>query len=205
MSKLNDLDLMLLADGESDAAPAGAHARTTTAADRQKIEGIREVGELVRGHLELAADEAEPRLAGLWDLVERRLDADERAEQVPVERAAPVKAAQPGLWSRVGGWFAGHRSQVFTGAVAAGAAAVITLMLRPAPETKIVTRDVIREVPVVQAPGPGPTQQFAAMPAEVESLEVNGGSGAVFTIAGEEGEGETTVIWVTPDDVLEGL
>lgn len=205
MSKLNDLDLMLLADGESDAAPAGAHARTTTAADLQKIEGIREVGELVRGHLELSADEAEPRLAGLWDLVERRLDADERAEQVPAARE-PVKAAQPGLWSRVGAWFAGHRSQVFTGVVAAGAAAAVTLLVRPAPEpeTKIVTREIIKEVPpALTPPGPGPTQQFAAMPAEVESLEVNGGSGAVFTI--EDEEGDTTVIWVTPDDVLEGL
>jgi hypothetical protein len=33
---------------------------------------------------------------------------------------------------------------------------------------------------------------------------VTGGSSAVFTYEGEDGE-QTTVIWVTPDDITEGI
>jgi hypothetical protein len=42
------------------------------------------------------------------------------------------------------------------------------------------------------------------MPAEVESIDVAGGSSAVFTIEDDDGE-QTTVIWVTPDDITEGI
>ena len=72
---MNDLDLMLLADGEADPSTAD-RATAAAASERSKIEGIQELGGLVRGHLELSADDAEDRLASLWDLVERRLDAD---------------------------------------------------------------------------------------------------------------------------------
>ena len=196
---MNDLDLMLHADGEaapSTGAPLAAN-------ERAKIEGIREVGALVRGHLELEADDAEDRLAGLWDLVERRLDAEERAAA-----PAPVKvpAPEPGLWARVSGWFGRYRSQMATGLVAAGAAAAIAVVARP---TREVTRTVFvdKPVPMVGAgsSGTGPTLVTVGhTPTEVEALDVSGGTGAVFTIDDDDG-GETTVIWVTPDDVLEEL
>lgn len=203
---MNDLDLMLLADGEADPSTAD-RARAAAASDRSKIEGIQELGGLVRGHLELSADDAEDRLAGLWDLVERRLDADVRAE-APV--ATPVGAASPGLWARVAGWFGSYRSQVLTGVVAAGAAAAIVTVARPAHQT---TRIVERQVPVAIGPGTGAGTAAGPIlvvnrgtPAEIESLDVSGGTGTVFAIDDDDaGEGETTVIWVTPDDVKEGL
>ena len=200
---MNDLDLMLLADGEADPSSAGG---TPSTAERVKIEGIREVGALVRGHLELSADDAEARLAGLWDLVERRIEADERAAQ---PAAAPAAVEDPGAWARFTGWMGRYRSQVLTGMATAGAAAVLTLVLRPAPAT--VTRTVIVEPkgPIDVGPGPGPAVQImVGSPAEIESLDVSGGTGAVFTISNEDGDeddGDTTVIWVTPDDVVEGL
>lgn len=204
MSKSNDLDLMLLADGEGEGAPGAGAGLGTTAADRAKIEGIHEVGALVRGHLELSADDAEDRLAGLWDLVERRLDAEERAEQ-PV--AAPARPRREGTWSRFLGWMGGHRSQLLTGVVAAGAAAGITLMARPANTTRTIYKEIGPNVAVGTGTGAGAgsAQQLLAKatPVEVESLDVTDGSGAVFTI--DDDDGETTVIWVTPDDVVEGI
>ena len=205
---MNDLDLMLLADGEGEPTSGGAGPGATTAADRAKIEGIREVGTLVRGHLELSADEAEGRLAGLWDLVERRLDAEARAE---APTAVPVRARPASAWSRFVGWLGGHRSQLATGLVAAGAAAAITVIARPSPTTRTV---YVPGDPVVavtpgsaggSGPGSGGVQLVSAKPtpAEVESLDVADGSSAVFTIDDEDGE--TTVIWITPDDVQEGI
>jgi hypothetical protein len=197
VSKMNDLDLMLHADGEGDPAVPGP----STAGERAKIEGIREVGTLVRGHLELEADDAEDRLAGLWDLVERRLDAEERAAAPAVVRAP---APDPGLWARMTGWVGRYRSQLATGFVAAGAAAAIAVVARPSRE---VTKTVYVDRPVIGTTGTGtgdPALITAAYtPTEVESLDVTGGTGAVFTIDDDDG-GETTVIWVTPEE-LEGL
>ena len=118
---------MLAADGEADASPDAAPT----------IASVHELGALVRGNLELAADDAEPRLNGLWDLIERRLDHAEDAGAAPIERA-PV--ATPSVWSRVWGWLGGHRSHIATGLVSAGAVASVRagsvrawiLALRPA-------------------------------------------------------------------------
>lgn len=191
MSKPTSLDMMLAADGELDGTPAptGPEAEATTAA-------VRELGELVRGHLELAADQAEPRLAGLWDLVERRLDVAEEPTPAPT-RAAPVPAS---LWSRAWGWLSGHRSHVLTGFVSAGAVAALALALRPSPEPRIVVRTVA--VPAIEP------ATLTRTPPEVESLDVGDGTGTVFTIDDEDGE--TAVIWVEPDepdepDPMEGI
>ena len=35
---------------------------------------------------------------------------------------------------------------------------------------------------------------------EIESLETPGGTGTVLRIDGSDEDGDTTVIWVTPDD-----
>lgn len=184
---------MLAADGELDPADRGAGYVEADAA--ATAAGVAELGGLLRGHLELAADEAEPRLAELWDLVERRLDREEEAVAVP---AAPAPA--PSLFTRVRAWFSGHRSHLATGLVSAGAVAALAFALRSDPES----RTVVKTVYVPQTP---PTN-LAASPPEVESLDVEGGTGMVFTMAGEGDEGETAVIWVEPDepdDPTEGI
>jgi hypothetical protein len=176
--------MMLAADGElGDApAPSGPAAEATAAS-------VHELGELVRGHLELAADQAEPRLAGLWELVERRLDLADEAVAPPAPAARPAPAS---LWGRAWSWLTGHRSHVITGFVSAGAVAALALALRPSSEPRVVVRTVA--VPAIQ-----PTAVLARTPPEVESLDVGDGTGTVFTIDDEDGE--TAVIWVEPAEL----
>ncbi|HUQ02790.1 MAG TPA: hypothetical protein VM261_09865 [Kofleriaceae bacterium] len=206
MSKVTDPDLMMLADGELDAAQASALERAAGANGTLKVAAVREVGDLVRGHLELAADDADDRLNGLWDLVERRLDHD----AAPAAEAKKVDAS-PGVWSRFVRWIDGHRAHLLTGALSAGAVAALAFVLRPdAPEPRVEIRTVEVEVPAkgggdAGAAGGGDPMVLVATPPEVESLEVSGGTGTVFTIEDDDGGTETAVIWVTPDDVLEGI
>jgi hypothetical protein len=200
VSKPTDLELMLHADGEGDLSSDDL-AKSPSA--QAKVEGIREVGSLVRTHLELSADAAEDRLAGLWDLVERRLDVEERAAAPVVPKSVP---APVGAWARLVGWFGRQRAPIVTGLVTAGAAAALMFALRPAP--KVVTRTVYAPTPgpidvnrPVGAQDPVTPTLVRASPAQVEALDVSGGTGSVFTI--DDDDGETTVIWVTPDDVEE--
>ncbi|MBK9030438.1 MAG: hypothetical protein IPL61_03705 [Myxococcales bacterium] len=193
MSKINPLDSMLAADGElgTDAATRlGPDAAGTAAA-------IHELGELVRGDLELAADEAEPRLAGLWDLVERRLDREDESALVPVAR--PEAAPAPSTWARLWSWLGGHRSHIATGLVSAGAVAALALALRPPPSERVVVK-------TVQVPSVAPIM-LARTPPEVESLDVTDGSGTVFTFEDSDDDGVAAVIWIEPTelDPTEGI
>ena len=211
MSKPTDPDLMLLADGGLADGEAGALERAAGPTGAAKLAALREVGELVRGHLELAADAAEPRLAGLWDLVERRLDADPAAAPAPAA-AATAAPAPRGPWRRFSQWLDAHRGHVLTGALSAGAVAAVAIMLRAEPRVEYrevavpVRADGGAAVPVGGDGGvAGPVVVVAATPPEVESLEVSGGTGTVFTVEDEDGGPDTAVIWVTPDDILEGI
>jgi hypothetical protein len=201
-----DIDLMQYADGELDPAER-AELEAEVARDpvaSTKLRALGESSELVRSHLELAADEpgVEARLGRMWTEIEKG-----------IEREAPIAAKVPpqvskGLWARITRWVDTYRGHVLTGALSAGAVAGIALILRPSPaENK---QPVVAEgsgvLPTV-GPDPVPAPEpmiLTGAPAEVESLEVPGGTGTVFTIEGEDGE-ETTVIWVTPDDTLEGI
>lgn len=189
MSKPSSLDSMLAADGELTPAERAALGPESAATEAS----VRELGALVRGHLELSADEAEPRLADLWDLVERRLDRDAEAELAP---SAPVRAAQqpepaPVSWALgIRRWFSGRRSHLATGLLSAGAVAALAYALRPAPVVKEIARR--EQPPITLQPALAPS------PPEVESLDVTGGTGTVFTVTDEDGE--TAVIWVEPDD-----
>jgi anti-sigma factor RsiW len=207
VSKVTDPDLMMLADGELDAAEASALERAAGANGALKVAAVREVGDLVRGHLELAADDAEDRLNGLWDLVERRLDVQDELEVAATKPRSKRDAtpASPGVWSRVVKWFDGHRAHVLTGVLSAGAVAALTFVLREDPRVEYRDRIINAPVANVQPDAGTNPMVLVATPPEVESLEVNGGTGTVFTIENDDGETETAVIWVTPDDVLEGI
>jgi len=192
VSKVTDHDLMLLADGELEAAGAAEIERAAGAGGAAKVAAVHEIGDLVRTHLELAADDADERLGGLWDLVERRLD--QPADPATAEAAA-TGDDRSGLWTRFIRWVDSHRAHFLTGALSAGAVAAVAFMLRE-PRERIVVRDL--------PTGPTLTPVLQPTPPEVESLEVTDGTGTVFTITDEDG-GETAVIWVTPDDVVEGI
>jgi len=187
VTRPTDLELMQLADDELD---GDAASRVTAAVERDArargvVGGVREVGDAVRSHLELAADDADPRLARLWDRVERQIGAP-----------APVKkAAKKSVWARFTGWLDDHRGHVLTGLLSAGAVAALMLWLRPGGSaTTIYT-------PEGTIDGTVPASLKRQAP-RVESLDTpEGTSGTVFTIQGDGDEGTTTVIMVTPDDV----
>lgn len=207
MRPVRDTDLMQLADGELD-ADQRAELEAAIAQDsdaEKKLEAIGQVGEIVRGHLELAADEAEPRLAGMWAEIEKRIELDQKPVAAPVRRPTAAQPV-PGLWGAVTRWIDTYRGHVLTGALSAGAVAAIALYLRPSPRVAEPPRSpqVAAPAPGVAAPEVEPDVLPAHMPAEVESVDVTGGSSAVFTYEGEDGE-QTTVIWVTPDDITEGI
>jgi hypothetical protein len=174
----SDLELMEYADGESSDGDLAARLERDPDA-RPKIDAIKEVGELVRGHLELSVDAVpDARFAAMW----RQVDAQ-------------LVASSTGLWARVTGWFDRYRGHVITGAVSAGAVAALALILRPsAPDDGTPGRGGaaidVRPVALRSAP-------------EIDSLDTPGGSSTVINLDDEDGH--TTVIWVSPTDTVEGI
>ena len=196
--KPRDEELQRLHDGELSGREARAAEERAAASpeDRARLEALREVGEVVRARLELAAEEAAPRLDALWSQLERELEPAPRA--VP-ERAAAAERAKDEPAGFLG-WLVGVRGYVATGALAAAAAAILVIALRP---PRVVERVVVKQVPAAPAPAPAPEPAVATADAdaEVESLEVVGGTGTVFHIPRDaDDDAPTTVIWVTRDD-----
>jgi hypothetical protein len=190
-----DLDLMMHVDAELEAGEDSAVVERMDEPDvRGKAAAVRELGELVRGHVELATDEAEPRLAGMWAELAKRLDNEHKNEH---KGASPVRAAQPaadaGVWKAVSRWIERYRSHVLTGALSAGAVAAVAMVLRPAvPGHEGGVGMGTSAIPAT----------FASAPPEVESLDVPNGTGTVLTM--EDEDGATAIVWVTPDDA-EGI
>jgi anti-sigma factor RsiW len=205
----DDLDLMAYVDGELDAETAAAMEAHLAEDDgaRSKRMALDQMHDVVRSHLELAADDAEPRLDALWAKIEGRIAANGVSARAPAPEPAKAPsralaaAAHTGLWTRFTAWLDEHRGYFATGALAAAAAAVLVIALRP---PQVVER-------VVVAPPQPPQQQQqtspqmvpvvnVSTPPEVETLEVNDGSASVFTLP-KEGEGDVTagVIWLDLD------
>jgi len=171
----SDLELMEHADGELDDPELLAWIERDPEA-RVRLEAIQEIGELVRGHLELSADAAhDARFAAMW----RRID----------DQLAPAT----GLWAWISGWFDRHRGHVITGVVSAGAVAALALVLRPGNSDLGASGAHAIEVrPVALRAAP-----------EIDSLDTPGGSSTVISL--NDDDGNAAVIWVTPDDDTEAL
>lgn len=174
--RVSDIELMEHADGEASDAEIVARVEREPDA-RAKVEAVRELGHLVRGRLELAADDVhDAKFAAMW----RRID-----EQI----AAPSLS----LWARVTGWFERHRGHVVTGVVSAGAVAALALILRPSADGVQVLRPGTIDVrPVAMRSAP-----------EIDALDTPGGSSTVINLDDEDGH--TAVIWVSPADIVEGI
>jgi anti-sigma factor RsiW len=178
MAKHHDIELMQHADGELPARTDLAKLVEDDEAARAKAGSIAEIGELVRGHLELSADAVpDARFARMW----REIDTG-------------LEAAPRGVWARIASWLDRHRGHLITGAVSAGAVATLALVLRPtAPETTQASgRSSIEVLPAAMRTAP-----------VVESLDTPDGTGTVMNF--EDEDGHTTVIWVTPADTVEGI
>jgi anti-sigma factor RsiW len=182
MAASDDLELMQHADAELDerTRPDVEARLARSADDRAKVQSLGEMGELVRTRLELAADEVPAgRFDAMWSQIDKSLDRTE--------------VAAPGLWARFTTWFERYRGHVLTGAVTAGAVAALAIVLRPDAHTEIVTRPgAIQVEPAALREAP-----------EIESLDTPDGEGTVLNI--EDEDGNTTVIWVSPADTVEGI
>ena len=187
----HDIELMQHADGEL-AKRAATEVETELDGDsdaRLKVEAIGELGELVRGHLELAADAVpQARFEALWREVDKAI-ANASPEPEVARRDAPV-----GLWRRISRWFDQHRSHIIVGAVSAGAVAALALVIGPSggDGSMSTTNGPIEVRPAA-----------LRSPPAIESLETPGGTGNVLEIDDEDGH--ATVIWVTPQDTVEGI
>ena len=156
--KNHDIELMEHADGERDHAD-----RLRDPEARAKVEAIGELGELVRGHLELSAD-AVPAGAVRADLGQGRQG----------DRDARARARRADCGSKIGSWFERYRGHVVTGVVSAGAVAALALVLR-SPHTDETT-----------SPGGRGTTNVTPVsyrPTEIESLDTPGGDSTVFNLA----------------------
>lgn len=206
MTRPDDIDLMQYLDGELEGAEsAEVEAALGGSADGQAVaRSLDQVSEVVRTHLELAADDADPRLERMWERVERRIHANGAAGEDEAPAVPASAKASGGIFAAIRDWFEERRGYVLTGAVTAAAVAVLVLVLRP-PTERIVERpgaERIVKVPVVQK---NPIVPVKSEPAAVEELSVNEGTGYILTIPGDDGDNDTTVIWIDPDESkLEG-
>ena len=193
---MEDADLMSLADGELDEREArdleDKLARDPIA--RGKLDAVGELGELVRGHLELSADAVpQKKFDALWREIDKGIErASAESESTPATKNEAA-AAPAGFLRRVGRWFDAHRGHIISGVVGAGAVATLALILRgPSGDNLAGTKG---SHPIDTTP--------VSAPAEIESLDTPGGTGTVFNL--EDDDGDTTVIWVTPEDTVEGI
>ncbi|HEY4176556.1 MAG TPA: hypothetical protein VGM90_06985 [Kofleriaceae bacterium] len=179
MAANDDIDLMQHADGELDDRDVTAlEARLASDPDaRTKAEALGQMSELVRGHLELAVDDvSDARFDGLWSKIDKATTA----------KSAPAR--------RESSWFDRYRGYIFTSVVSAGAVAVLALILRGRTgTTTIYKNDSTLEVqPAALRTAP-----------EIEDMDTPDGDGTILNLKDEDGN--TTVIWVSPADTVEGI
>jgi hypothetical protein len=182
-----DVDTMERVDGEHE--PEGERdAVELTGEARAKADAIGELGELVRGRLERAADDVpDKKFAAMWREIDKGIERDLAA--TPAKRAS---AGGVSFWRLVTRFFDRYRAHIITGAVTAGVVAALAIVLRPGGgSSSSGGHDAIDVRPVVHRP------------AEIEDLDTPGGTGTVFNL--EDEDGSTTVIWVTPEDTVEGI
>jgi len=184
--KSHDAELMQHADGELE------RDDVLGAPDAEaKVEALGELRELVRGSLERHAELVPARR---FDAMWREIDKAIEKTAVPVvpkdepTRAGHVRAKT--FWKRLSRWFDQYRGHVITSVVSAGAVAALALFLRG-------------QNGPTQNHGTISVQPAAYRPTEIESLDTPGGTPTVFNLKDEDGS--TTVIWVTPEDTVEGI
>ena len=187
MAAPDDIELMQHHDGEL-AERASADVEARIAADpqaRTKQESLAQVDEILRSHLELAAD----------NVSDRRFDA--MWKEIDAATSAPARDVAPGVWSRFTGWLDRYRGHVITGALSAGAVAALALILRTTGGSPDDTSQAQRPFAIDVRPAAMRTAP------EIESLETPNGEGTVLNL--EDEDGHTTVIWVSREDTVEGI
>jgi len=187
MTTPHDIDLMQHADGELDDAELEARVESD-AALQTKLDALAEMSELVRGRLEVAADSVpDAKFAAMWREIDRSIESSSVVE--------PARSADEpvSIWRRIGSWFDHYRGHMLTGVVSAGAVAAIALVLHGG--------DADDEQPNFKNSPIVPVRYRT--PPQIESLDTPDGASSRLDLQDEDGN--TTVIWVTPADTVEGI
>ncbi len=213
-TKPTDVEIMMFLDGELEGDEAKAVERFLEESDAASdvAASLSQVSELVRGSVELEADAAEEKLAGLWAGIDKAIGSNGASKQ-PLE--APVISIQSRAEERAteklvekASWFGGWQSHVMIGALAAAAALLVVWTQRSDTPVPVVAETTNRG----QDRTTGPVQPtivpvaLRSQEPEVEALEVYDGSGVIMTVPGdaESDEAATAVIWISSDtDVVE--
>lgn len=215
-----DLEIMMYLDGELSEAD-GKLVERWLAEDSEaavKASSIRQMGEMLRTSVELEADAAEAKLAGLWSAIDTSIHANgysqgghskgatSSAAQADASATAVAMQAEKRATDALvakSSWFSGWQGHVTTGALVAAAVAVLMFVTRP--ERIVETTTVVKQ---------GSSQTMALPVAlksqqpEVEELEVYNGTGIIMTVHGDapdSGDDDSSaVIWISNDtDVVE--
>ncbi len=221
LAQPSDVEIMMHLDGELSGADA-ERVRLFLEGDedaKAKSISLGQISELVQGSVELDADDAEDKLAGLWSGIDKAIHAQAihkigAASEASVATLASAKSASEQAEDRATDalvetakvrWLGGWGSHVMTGAFVAVAVAVLMMAARPDPVTNTTT--VIRNAPgSLSIPPVAMPVVLASQEPEVEALEVYDGSGVIMMMPGddEQGESPTAVIWISRDtDVVE--
>ncbi|HEY4057370.1 MAG TPA: hypothetical protein VGM39_12220 [Kofleriaceae bacterium] len=181
MAANDDIDLMQHADGElEEREVAAVESRLASDPDaRTKAEAIGQLSELVCGHLELEVDKvSDARFDALWSKIDK----------ATTSKPAPAPAR------RESGWFERYRGYIFTSVVSAGVVAALALILRGHDSTTTVfkTDNSLEVQPAALRTAP-----------EIEDMDTPDGDGTILNLKDEDGN--TTVIWVSPADTVEGI
>tara|TARA_R110002096_G_scaffold299503_2_gene494045 strand:+ start:128977 stop:129681 length:705 start_codon:yes stop_codon:yes gene_type:complete len=223
--KPTDVEIMMFLDGELDGEEAKVVERFLEGNDEAAsvAASIGQLSELVRGSVDLEADAAEDKLAGLWAGIDSAIRSNGVSKDAPsvtaaaTPSAAPVVSIQAKAEERAtevlvekAGWFGGWQSHVMIGALAAAAALLIMYTQRA--DTKAPAGVAERQN------NPNPNGQVGTRPnqpsivpvvlrsnaPEVEELEVYDGSGVIMTVASdaESDDAASAVIWISSDTDL---
>ena len=214
-TKPTDVEIMMFLDGELDGDEATAVAQFLEDNDgaASVAASIGQLSELVRGSVELEADAAEDKLAGLWAGIDKAISSNGAPAETPVIsiQAKAEERATEKLVEKAG-WFGGWQSHVMIGALAAAAALLVMYVQRSdTPEETVASTSTTSTSATSTSAKNGmqPTIVPVALrfqEPEVEALEVYGGSGVIMTVPAdaESDEAATAVIWISSDtDVVE--
>lgn len=217
--KPSDLEIMMYLDGELSDADAQVVARWLRDDDvvAGKAQSLGQISDVVRTSIELDADDAECKLAGLWVGIDAAIHANgtHRENSMATDAASVVSLADKRATDALvkqASWFSGWQGHVTTGAFVAAAVAILMYVTRP--ERVVETQRVVRTAQQSGAQQ-GASSAGSMIPVvlqsqdpEVEELEVYGGTGSIMTVHADEGEagntGSSAVIWISNDtDVVE--
>ncbi|MCB9609242.1 MAG: hypothetical protein H6716_21795 [Polyangiaceae bacterium] len=189
MKSPSSRDLMLLHDGELDAA---AEAELLAALDadlaaQAELAGLEQLGDFLREAHKAAA---EPEFTSVADSVMERLDEPPLRAAQPKASSAPSAPAQ-----RERGWV------VVVGVTLAAAAAGILWLRSSHPVEPVAPVASLTKTAVPVAPStPGPDPKVEEEPVAIVSVDFGGSDGTIFVV----GDESTPVVWLADDAVPAG-